>query len=189
MKKLLLLLSFSACFSLYAQVVSYPKTLPEKTWSIILAPSYHFDSEATLYDISSFAIALGAGYGIIQSLDVNARYIYFASRPDYVGVDLQYLVYEGSKSYLSAFAGLHYWDIFGSDLSAVFTYSPQLIWSFGAGLDLDLSFAQDVNPHFWIPLNVGYTVNDLIHFFAEYRIPLSDGSWGIAALGVNLLVR
>lgn len=189
MKKLLLLFLFCTSLSLYAQVVTFPKTLPEKTWSISLTPSYHFDSDATLYDISSFAIALGGGYGIIQKLDVNARYIYFDNRTDYVGIDLQYLVYEGSKSYLSAFGGLHYWDIFGCDLSAVFTYSPQLIWSFAAGLDLDLSFAQDVNPHFWIPLNVGYTVNDLVHFFAEYRIPLSDRSWGIAALGVNLLVR
>jgi hypothetical protein len=189
MKKLLLLLLFSACFSLYAQVVSYPKTLPEKSWSIILTPSYHFDNDVSIYDESSFAISMGGGYGILSTLDVNARYIYFDNRTDYVGVDLQYLVYESSKSYVSAFAGLHYWDIFGCDLSAVFTYTPQFVWSFAAGLDLDLSFAQEVNPRFWIPLNVGYTLNDLVHLFTEYRIPLTDRSWSIVALGINLLVR
>ena len=134
-------------------------------------------------------MALSAGYGLMYSLDVNTRYIYFVNGADYVGVDFQYLVYESRSSYVSAFAGLHYWDVFGCDLSGLFTYTPRFEWSFSTGLDLDLSFAEELKPRFWIPLNVGYYLNDMLFLFFEYKLPVSDYSWGITALGVNLVLQ
>lgn len=189
MKKLLFFLLFSSSLALYAQVVSFPKTLPHKSWSVGIAPAYHIDRDVVLFDAGGMAVALSGGYGILYSLDVNARYIYFVNGTDYMGVDLQYLVYETRDSYVSAFVGLHYWDVFGSDLSGIFTYTPRFEWSLSAGMDMDLSFAQDVNPRFWIPLNVGYNLNEMTFLYAEYKLPVSDLSWGIVAVGANLVLH
>ena len=54
---------------------------------------------------------------------------------------------------------------------------------------MDLSFAEDINPRFWIPLNVGYNVTELMFLYAEYNLPVSDPSWGIVALGINVVLR
>lgn len=189
MRKLLLLLLFSTSFTLYAQVVNFPKTLPHRAWSVGLTPAYHFDSTVVAFDAEGASVAVSGGYGILYSLDVNARYIYFFNGTDYIGVDMQYLVYETRKTYISVLAGLHMWDEFGCDLSGYISYSPRFEWSFSAGLDLDLSFAEDLIPRFWIPLNAGYYLNDMMFLFAEYKLPVSTYSWGIVALGLNLILH
>lgn len=189
MKKLLFLLLFSVSLSLYAQVITFPKTLPERTWSVVLSPAYHMDRNVVAFDAGGPSIALGAGYGLLYSLDVNARYIYFFNGADYMGVDMQYLVYESRNNYVSAFVGLHYWDVFGCDLSGVYTYTPRFEWSLSAGLDLDLSFAEEVNPRFWVPLNVAYNLSETLLVFAEYKLPVSDLSWDMVAVGANILLR
>jgi hypothetical protein len=189
MKRLLILLLFSTSFTLSAQVVNFPKTLPERAWSIGLSPAYHFDNNVIAFDAGGASIALNGGYGILYSLDVNARYIYFFNGADYIGVDAQYLIYETRKSYISTIAGLHYWDVVGMDLSAFYTFTPRYEFSFSIGLDMDLSFAQDLNPRFWIPLNVGYNPNEMMFIYAEYKLPVADLSWGILALGINMILR
>jgi len=189
MRKLLLLLLFSSSFTLYAQVVNFPKTLPHRAWSVGLTPAYHFDSTVVAFDAEGASVAVSGGYGILYSLDVNARYIHFFNGTDYIGVDMQYLVYETRKTYISVLAGLHMWDEFGCDLSGYISYSPRFEWSFSAGLDLDLSFAEDLIPRFWIPLNAGYYLNDMMFLFAEYKLPASTYSWGILALGLNFILH
>jgi hypothetical protein len=189
MKRLLLFFLLSSGMSLYAQVVSFPKTLPERTWSVGLTPAYHFDRDVVLFDAGGAAFALSGGYGILYPLDVNARYTYFVNGPDYIGIDMQYLVYETRNTYVSVLGGLHYWDVFGCDISAYVSYTPRFEWSISGGLDLDLSFAEDLHPRFWIPFNVGYNLSEMIFLFAEYKLPVSDLSWGIASLGVNILLR
>jgi hypothetical protein len=189
MKKLLFFLLFSASFTLYAQVVNYPKTLPHRSWSVGLTPAYHIDRDVVLFEGGGPSIALSGGYGFLYSLDINARYIYFVNGPDYIGVDMQYLVYETRKTYISVQAGLHWWDVIGCDLTGFITYTPRFEWSLSTGLDMDLSFAQEVNPRFWIPLNVGYNLNEMVFLFAEYKLPVSDLSWGIVALGVNMMLH
>jgi hypothetical protein len=189
MKKLLFFLLFFTSFSLYAQVVTFPKTLPDRAWSVGLSPAYHIDRNVVAFDAGGMSIALSGGYGILYSLDVNARYIYFVNGADYVGLDMQYLVYETRKTYISVLGGLHYWGVLGCDISGYVSYTPRFEWSLSTGLDLDLSFAQDVNPRFWIPLNVGYNLNEMTFLFAEYKLPISDLSWGIVALGVNMVLR
>ena len=79
--------------------------------------------------------------------------------------------------------------MFGCDISGYITYTPRFEWSLSTGLDLDLSFAQDVNPRFWIPLNVGYNLTEEAFLYAEYSLPVSDLSWGIVALGINYVLR
>lgn len=189
MKRLLFLILFSTSLTLYAQVVNFPKTIPERAWSVGLSPAYHIDSDVIMFDAGGASIALNGGYGILYSLDVNARYMYFFNGADYIGVDAQYLIYETRKSYVSAVAGLHYWDVFGCDLSGFYTYSPRYEFSFSVGLDMDLSFAEDVNTRFWIPLNVGYMLNEMMFLYAEYNLPVSDLSWSIVALGINVILR
>jgi hypothetical protein len=189
MKRLLLLLLFSTSLTLSAQVVNFPKTLPQRAWSVGLSPAYNIDRDVVLFEGGGASVALNGGYGILYSLDVNARYMYFFNGPDYIGIDAQYLLYESRNSYVSAIAGLHYWDVFGCDLSGFFTYTPRFEFSFSIGLDMDLSFAEEVNPRFWIPLNVGYNVTEMMFLYAEYNLPVSDLSWGIMALGINMLIR
>jgi hypothetical protein len=189
MKRLLFLLLFSTSLTLYAQVVNFPKTLPQRAWSVGLSPAYHFDRDVVLFEGGGASLALNGGYGILYSVDVNARYIYFFNGADYIGIDAQYLIYETRKSYVSAIAGLHYWDVFGFDLSGFFTYTPRYEFSFSIGLDMDLSFAEEVNPRFWIPLNIGYNLNEMTFLYFEYNLPVSDLSWGIVALGANVILR
>ena len=189
MRRLLFLLLFSTSLTLSAQVVNFPKTLPQRAWSVGLSPAYHIDRDVVLFDGGGASVALNGGYGILYSLDVNARFMYFFNGPDYIGVDAQYLVYESRNSYISAIAGLHYWDVFGCDLSGFFTYTPRYEFSFSIGLDMDLSIAEEVNPRFWIPLNAGYNVTEMIFLYAEYNLPVSDLSWGIVALGINVVLR
>ena len=189
MKRLLFLLLFSTSLTLYAQVVTFAKTLPERAWSVGLTPAYHIDRDVVLFDAGGTSVALNGGYGLLYSLDVNARYIYFVNGTDYIGVDVQYLFYEARKSYISGIAGLHWWDVFGCDLTGLFTYMPRYEMNLSIGIDMDLSFAEEVNPRFWIPLNIGFNVNEMMFLFAEYNLPVSDLSWGIVALGINLVLR
>jgi len=189
MKRLLFLVLFSTSFTLYAQVVTYAKTLPERAWSVGLTPAYHIDRNVIVFDAGGASFALNGGYGLLYSLDLNARYIYFVNGTDYIGIDAQYLVHEARKSYFSVIAGLHMWDQFGFDLTGLFTYMPRYEVNLSVGFDMDLSFAEDVNPRFWIPVNIGFNVNELVFLFAEYDLPVSDLSWGIVALGANLVLR
>lgn len=189
MKRVLFLILFSMSVSLYGQVVTYAKTLPERTWSIGVSPAWHMDRNVILFDAGGASVALSGGYGLLYSLDVNARYIYFANGTDYIGVDMQYLVHEARKSYFSVIGGLHKWDDFGMDVTGLFTYAPQYEYNFSIGLDFDLSFASELNPRFWVPLNFGYNINEMFFLYAEYDLPVSERSWGIVALGANLVLR
>jgi hypothetical protein len=189
MKKLLFLLLFSLPVLLSAQVVNFAKTLPERAWSIGLTPAWHADRNVILFDAGGASFAFNGGYGLLYSLDLNARYVYFMNGTDYIGLDAQYLVYEARKSYFSVIGGLHKWDQFGLDITGLFTYTPRYEVSLSIGLDVDASFASEINPRVWVPLNVGFNVNEMMFLFAEYNLPVSDRSWDIAAVGINLILR
>jgi hypothetical protein len=189
MKRLLFLFLFTLPVMASGQVVNFAKTLPQRAWSVAITPAWHADRNVILFDGGGPSIAVNGGYGLLYSLDVNARYIYFFNGPDYVGADAQYLVHEARKTYISVIGGLHYWDKFGADFTGLFTYTPQFEWSLSTGLDIDISFASEVNPRFWIPLNVGYNIHEMIFLFAEYSLPISDRSWDIFAIGANFILR
>ena len=76
---------------------------------------------------------------------------------------------------------------FGFDLTGLFTYAPRYYLNLSVGLDMDLSFASVVNPRFWVPLNVGFNINEMIFIYAEYNLPVSERSWDIVALGSNFI--
>ena len=189
MKRFLLLFLLLIPILASAQVVNFAKTLPERAFSVGLASAYHSDQNVVYFDAGGASLALSGGYGIQYALDINARYIYFFNGSDYIGVDLQYLIHETRQSYFSVIAGLHKWDEFGFDLTGLYTYSPRYYLNLSVGLDMDLSFATEVNPRFWIPLNVGFNVNEMLFLYAEYNLPVSERSWGIVALGGNFVIR
>jgi hypothetical protein len=189
MKRVLFLLLFSLSVSLSGQVVNFAKTLPQRAWSVGLTSAWHMDRNVILFDAGGASFALNGGYGLLYSLDVNARYIYFLNGPDYIGVDAQYLFHEARKSYFSVIGGLHKWDQFGMDLTGLFTYTPRFEISLSTGLDFDLSFASVINPRIWVPLNVGFNINELVFIFAEYDLPVSERSWDILAIGANVVIR
>ncbi len=57
------------------------------------------------------------------------------------------------------------------------------------GLDMDLSFATEMNPRFWVPLNVGFNINEMMFLYAEYNLPVSERAWDIVAVGATLVLR
>lgn len=189
MKKLLFLLLLSFSLAGHTQVVNFAKTLPVRAYSIGLTPSWHFDRNVVLFEGGGPAFALSGGYGIQYDIDISAKYIYFVNGVDYIGVDIQYLAYEARRSYFSVIGGLHYWDYFGCDITGLFTYTPRYAVSFSGGLDLDLSFYEVVNPRLWVPLNIGFNVNDRLFLYAEYSMPVSERSWDIMAVGANWIIR
>lgn len=189
MKRLLFLLLFSLSVTLSGQVVNFAKTLPERAWSVGLTPAWHIDRNVILFDAGGASFALNGGYGLLYSLDLNARYVYFMNGTDYIGVDMQYLIHEARKSYFSVIAGLHKWDQFGFDMTGLFTYMPRYEVNLSIGLDLDLSFAPEMNPRMWVPLNVGFNINEMVFLFAEYNLPVTERSWDIVAVGINLVLR
>jgi len=189
MKRFLFLFLFSIPVLLSGQVVNYAKTLPERAFSVGLTPAYHIDRNVILFDAGGASFAVNGGYGLQYSLDVNARYVYFVNGADYIGVDMQYLLHEARQSYFSVIAGLHKWDNFGFDLTGLFTYAPRYFLNLSLGVDMDLSFATEMNPRFWIPLNVGLNINEMMFVYAEYNLPVSERSWDIVALGINFVFR
>jgi len=189
MKRLLLLFFLALPVMASGQVVNFAKTLPQRAYSVGITPAYHAARNVILFEGGGPSIAVNGGYGLLYSLDVNARFIYFVNGPDYFGADLQYLVYETRKTYVSFMGGLHYWDSFGADLTGLVTYTPRYEVSLSTGLDFDISFAEQVNPRLWIPLNVGYNINEWLFLFAEYSLPISERSWDIFALGANFILR
>jgi len=171
------------------QVVNYAKTLPERAFSVGVTPAYHIDNNVILFDAGGPSIGVNAGYGLQYSLDVNARYVYFFNGPDYFGIDLQYLLHEARYSYFSAIAGLHRWEEYGFDLTGLFTYSPRYFLNLSVGLDMDLSFATEINPRFWLPVNIGLNINDLTFLYTEFNLPVSERAWSIVALGASFIFR
>jgi hypothetical protein len=172
-----------------AQVVNYAKTLPQRSFSVGFTPSYQIDRNVVLFDAGGMAYFLNAGYGLQYSLDLNVKYGYFVNGTDYASVDLQYLLYETRQSYFSVIAGLHRWDEYGFDLTGIYTYALRYWVNFTVGLDMDLSFATEVNPRFWVPLNVGFNANEVMFIYLEYNLPVSERAWDIVALGVNFIIR
>lgn len=171
------------------QVVNFAKTLPVRSFSVGLAPSYHMDRNVILFDAGGMAFFAHAGYGLQYAVDLNLKYGYFVNGTDYASVDLQYLLHETRQSYFSVIAGLHRWDAYGFDLTGIYTYAPRYWVNFTVGVDMDLSFAKQVNPRFWVPLNVGFNANEVMFVYLEYNLPVSERAWDIVALGVNFIIR
>ena len=189
MKRLIFLLLISVPVLISGQVVNFAKTLPERAFSVGLTPAYHIDRNVILFDAGGPAIGLSGGYGLQYSIDINAKYIYFLNGRDYFGVDLQYLLHEARYSYFSVIAGLHRWDEYGFDLTGLYTYAPRYFMNLSVGLDIDVSFTTEMNPRFWVPVNVGFNVNEMMFIYAEYNLPVSERSWDIVALGINFIIR
>lgn len=201
MKRLPLLLLLTLPSLAPGQVVNFAKTLPERAFSVGLTPSYYFDNgNIGLRNIGveadeggALAIGLSGGYGLLYSLDLNARFTYVVDGVHYFGVDLQYLIYESRKSYFAVIGGLHHWAGFGGDLTGLFTYTPRYFMNFTAGIDLDIEYDETmeskVRSRVWLPVNVAFNFDDRIYLFAEYNLQVSEYSWGILSLGVNFIFR
>ena len=105
--------AYSVPMWLSGQVVNYAKTLPERSFSLGVAPSLYFDhSSVGLRSIGveedqagALAMAVSGGYGINYALDVNAKVIYVVGGKPFIGADLQYLVYEARYTYISVLGG------------------------------------------------------------------------------------
>lgn len=172
-----------------AQVVNFAKTLPQRAFSVGITPSYQMDRNVVMFDAGGLAVFASAGYGLQYSVDLNVKYGYFVNGTDYASVDLQYLIHETRQSYFSVIAGLHRWDAYGFDLTGIYTYAPRYWLNLTVGVDMDLSFASDVNPRFWVPLNAGFNLGEVMFVFLEYNLPVSERAWDIVALGVNFIIR
>ena len=201
MKRLLLLLFISVPVMASGQVVNYAKTLPQRAFSVGLVPAWYIDNGTVgLRSIGveadqggALAVGLTGGYGIQYSLDLGAKFIYVLNGVSYFGVDLQYLIYEARNSYFSVIGGLHRWDGFGVDLTGLFTYTPRYHINLSVGLDMDVNYdpemSSNVRARVWLPLNVGFDINELTFLYVEYDLQISQFSWGILAVGANFIFR
>lgn len=187
MKKIAVLFFFFLPILTYGQVVTFPKTLPQKAFSVGAAGVYNNDVFA--FDNEGISFYIHAGYGIRYALDINVKYNLYLNGKDYLGVDLQYLFYETRKSYFSVITGLHIWENPGFDLTGVFTYAMRYWLNLSTGLDIDLDFTAEVTPRFWIPLNAGVNAGERTFVYLEYNLPVSERAWGYVALGANIIIR
>lgn len=169
--------------------MNFARTLPTRTWSIGVIPAYHADNNTVLFEGGGPAIGISGGISHTYDVDFGARYLLFVNGPDYIGVDVQWLVQERRRSYFSLIGGLHYWEFMGLDATGLFTYNPRYEISLTTGLDFDVSFSAVPNPRFWIPLNFGYNLNDKVFLFAEYCLPISERSWDIFSAGANFIMK
>ena len=201
MKRLLFLLLLAIPMWLSGQVVNYAKTLPERAFSLGISPGYYFDNASVgLRSIGveadqggAMAIGLSGGYGINYSLDLNAKIIYVMGGKPFIGADVQYLIYEARYTYISVIGGLHYWDNFGADITGLFTYMLNNNVSLSGGLDFDINYDPDLdgNVRFrgWLPVNIGFSISRDTYLYAEYNLPISQWSWGIASIGANFIFK
>lgn len=201
MRYLFILLLFSVPMWLSGQVVNYAKTLPERSFSLGVAPSYYFDNASVgLRSIGveadqggAMAIGLSGGYGINYSLDLNAKIIYVMGGKPFIGADVQYLIYEARSTYISVIGGLHYWDNFGADFTGLFTYAVNYNMNLSVGLDFDVNYDPDLDGNVrvrgWLPVNIGFNISRYTYLYAEYNLQISQWSWGIAAIGANFIFK
>ena len=201
MKRLLILLLLATPMFAAGQVVNYAKTLPVRSFSLGITPSYYIDNESVgLRSIGvdadqkgAFAVGVSGGYGLQYSLDVNAKIVYVMGGKPFLGADLQYLIHEARNSYFSVIGGLHYWDNFGVDLTGLFTYSVNYNINVSGGLDLDVNYdpamPNKVRTRVWLPVNIGFNVSEYTFLYAEFDLPVSQWSWSIVALGANFIFR
>ena len=183
------------------QVVNYAKTLPERSFSVGVTPSYYFDNASVgLRSIGveadqggALAIGVNGGYSLSYSLDLNAKMIYVMGGKPFFGADLQYLIHEARYTYFSVIGGLHYWDNFGVDITGLFTYALNYNINLSAGLDFDINYDPDMDGNIrfraWLPVNIGFNLSKYTFLYAEYDLPVSQWSWGIAAIGANFVFR
>ena len=205
MKRIVLFLFLAMPLIASGQVVNFAKTLPERAFSLGLTPAYYLDNNSVgLRSIGvdsdqggAIAIGLTGGYGIQYSLDLGVKFNYVIDGTIYFGVDVQYLAYETRNSYFSVIVGLHMWDGYGADLTGLFTYALNYNINLSVGLDMDVDYFSDyyetgeskVGTRFWLPLNVGFNINEVVFLYAEYDLQVSQWSWGIAAIGANFIFR
>lgn len=200
-KRLFLLICIMLPVAVSGQVVNFAKTLPQRAFSVGLSPAYYIDNNSI--GLNSIGIegdegggivaGLTGGYGVNYSMDLGVKFLYVHGGRPFFGVDMQYLLYEARKSYFSVIGGFHRWDAFGADLTGLFTYSPRYEWNFSVGLDLDVDYLSQydtsIRTRFWLPVNVGYNVNDMAFLYAEFDLQVSELSWGIVAVGANFIFR
>ncbi len=186
MRRILVLLLVFIPFLADGQAISYPKTLPLRSYSIGLTPT--LNGGQFIMDEGP-GIFLSSGFPINYSYDVNFRYGWFPNGPDYFGADIKWLFREQRRQYFTMAAGLHYFYYMGFDLTGVYTYTVNYWLNLAVGIDFDLSFNTFIDRMFWLPLNVGYNADDRIYFYVEYDLPISEQAWDILAVGATFVIR
>jgi len=201
MKRLSILLLLAIPFMATGQVVNFAKTLPERSYSLGITPSFYFNNDnvglrsvgVEADERGAFALGISGGYGIQYSLDVSAKFLYVVGGKPFFGADLQYLIHEGRNAYISVIGGLHYWDNFGVDLTGLFTYAINFDINFTTGLDLDVNYDPEMDNNIrarvWLPVNIGFNLSRYTFLYAEYDLQVSQLSWGIVSVGANFIFR
>jgi len=201
MKRFILLLLFVIPVMASGQVVNFAKTLPVRSYSLGITPTYFLGADNVGIrsigvdndQFGAFAVGVSGGYGLQYSLDVNAKFIYVMGGKPFIGAGLQYLVHEGRNSYFSVIGGLHYWDNFGVDLTGLFSYALNYNVNISAGLDVDVNYDPEmpnkIRPRVWLPVNIGYNISRYTYLYAEFDLRVSQWSWGILAVGANFIFR
>jgi len=188
MKKFFFLLLLVVPLIVSGQAVSYPKTLPLRSYSIGLCPTYN-GGKGNMDE--GPGIFINGGFPVNYSYDLSFSYGWFPNGPDYFSADLKWLFREQRRQYFSAIIGMHYFYEIGLDATAVYTYTVNYNLNLATGLDMDLNFNNISGTYscFWLPLNIGYNADDRVYFYVEYDLPVSEWAWDVVALGATIVIR
>jgi hypothetical protein len=56
-------------------------------------------------------------------------------------------------------------------------------------VNYDPEMSSNMRARVWLPLNVGFDINELTFLYVEYDLQISQFSWGILAIGANFIFR
>ncbi len=190
MRKVAILLVF-LCFSsgAWSQVINFGKTLPIRAYSLTLAPIYNAKDNPFHPEARGVSGMIMGGYGLKYDLDLEVKYAYFhGDAPDMFAAELQYLFRETRRNYYSIHGGVHKWKEFGLDGTFSFTYTPNYDVNLSAGVDIDVDITE-FELRAWIPLNIGFNIDDRYFLFLEYDMPATERAWDIFGGGVTFIFR
>ena len=206
MKKYLVFLTLIALLtvSTSAQIINYGKTLPPQSYGIGIAPVYNLGNAFHMPD-GEFSLMIFGGYSLKYNLDLGLKYAFFQNIADYLSIDIQYLFRETRKNYFNIIAGIHKWTQytedgvlmpgsskwtqFGINGTFTFTYAPKFALNLSTGLKIEADVYKRFEIRGWIPFNFGFYPGKYSFVFFEYDLPVTEFSWDIFSLGINLVIR
>lgn len=128
-------------------------------------------------------IYLHGGMGLNDRINIDVK-VGVLEGYDYYGGDIEFLLRDTDRMSLSLIAGAHVKNLFVLDagLSACLPLSKKVV--FFTGLDMDLSFENDIVHYTWIPFGLDAKVTKDISLIFEVDLPMSEWAWNIYGCGL-----
>lgn len=171
-----------------AQVVFHgAETLKKGSWQIGINPVVE-----TEWD-NDFALFFHGGYGLGNNSDIGLKLGLGWWNETYFGLDYEKTLLVGKPS-VSLAAGMHMFNDFGLDLTALVTFPINNV-RIATGLDVDFVFGEDANGDneiytpIWLPIHLEVYLKKQISVVVEGNVSLNNDepySWTTFGGGINI---